>query len=181
MNDHRLRHDVLDELEFEPRVNSTHIGVGANAGVITLTGFMLSYGEKLAAEVPRWLEEAVPVHEEYAKGSPQPVMQAIEEARSRKIADDLDAFLAGRFGKRLAEPIKAIHEIEEGLPTGPCGMRPSPRSPTPVRSRTPTSGLEIERAAGGLLKLVARPKADPCTAARCAGIGVGGSPSDGNP
>ncbi len=50
ISDHQLRQDVLDELEFEPRVNATHIGVGANAGVITLTGFVSSYGEKLAAE-----------------------------------------------------------------------------------------------------------------------------------
>ena len=50
MNDHQLRQDVLDELDFEPSVNAAHIGVGANTGVVTLTGFVSSYGEKLAAE-----------------------------------------------------------------------------------------------------------------------------------
>ena len=50
VSDHQLRQDVLDELDFEPSVNATHIGVGANAGVITLTGFVSNYGEKLAAE-----------------------------------------------------------------------------------------------------------------------------------
>lgn len=50
ISDHELRQHVLDELEFEPSVNATHIGVGANAGVVTLTGFVSSYGEKLAAE-----------------------------------------------------------------------------------------------------------------------------------
>jgi len=50
ISDHQLRQDVLDELDFEPSVNATHIGVGANAGVITLTGFVSNYGEKLAAE-----------------------------------------------------------------------------------------------------------------------------------
>jgi osmotically-inducible protein OsmY len=49
-SDHQLRQDVLDELDFEPAVNAAHIGVGAHAGVITLTGFVSSYGEKLAAE-----------------------------------------------------------------------------------------------------------------------------------
>jgi osmotically-inducible protein OsmY len=48
--DHQLQQEVLDELEFEPSVNAAHIGVSANAGVITLTGFVSSYGEKLAAE-----------------------------------------------------------------------------------------------------------------------------------
>jgi osmotically-inducible protein OsmY len=50
ISDHQLRQDVLDELDFEPTVNATHIGVGAHAGVITLTGFVASYAEKLAAE-----------------------------------------------------------------------------------------------------------------------------------
>lgn len=50
ISDHQLRQDVLDELDFEPSVNAAHIGVGANAGVVTLTGFVSSYGEKLAAE-----------------------------------------------------------------------------------------------------------------------------------
>ena len=50
ISDHQLRQDVLDELDFEPSINATHIGVGANAGVITLTGFVSNYGEKLAAE-----------------------------------------------------------------------------------------------------------------------------------
>ncbi len=50
MSDHQLRQDVLDELDFEPSINATHIGVGVNAGVVTLTGFVSSYGEKLAAE-----------------------------------------------------------------------------------------------------------------------------------
>jgi osmotically-inducible protein OsmY len=49
-SDHQLQQDVLDELDFEPSVNAAHIGVGANAGVVTLTGFVSSYGEKLAAE-----------------------------------------------------------------------------------------------------------------------------------
>ena len=48
--DLQLRQDVLDELEFEPSVNAAHIGVTANRGVVTLTGFVMSYAEKTAAE-----------------------------------------------------------------------------------------------------------------------------------
>lgn len=48
--DYQLQQEVLEELEFEPSVDAAHIGVSANAGVITLTGFVSSYGEKLAAE-----------------------------------------------------------------------------------------------------------------------------------
>jgi osmotically-inducible protein OsmY len=50
ISDHQLRQDVLDELDFEPSVDAAHIGVGAHAGVITLTGFVSSYAEKIAAE-----------------------------------------------------------------------------------------------------------------------------------
>jgi len=50
IGEHQLRQDVLDELEYESSVNADHIGVGVHAGVVTLTGFVSSYGEKLAAE-----------------------------------------------------------------------------------------------------------------------------------
>jgi hypothetical protein len=103
----------------------------------------------------RWLEEAVPVLEEYAKGSPQPVMQAIEEARSRKVADDLDAFLATRFGKRMVEPIKAIHLTEEDRPIETM-WDVTVAATAHARSIPNTDKrLEIERAAGDLLKQAA--------------------------
>jgi osmotically-inducible protein OsmY len=50
IGDLELRQDVLDELEFEPSVNAAHIGVTANKGVVTLTGFVSSFAEKAAAE-----------------------------------------------------------------------------------------------------------------------------------
>src|SRR6185503_11487740 len=50
ISDHQIRQEVLDELDFEPSVNATHIGVSVNAGVVTLSGFVSNYGEKLAAE-----------------------------------------------------------------------------------------------------------------------------------
>lgn len=50
MSDKSLRQDVLDELDFEPSVNSTSIGVAASDGVITLSGHVSSYAEKKAAE-----------------------------------------------------------------------------------------------------------------------------------
>ena len=49
-SDLELRQDVLDELEFEPSVNAAHIGVTANHGVVTLTGFVTNYAEKTMAE-----------------------------------------------------------------------------------------------------------------------------------
>jgi osmotically-inducible protein OsmY len=48
--DTALKKDVEDELEFEPSVNAAHIGVAAKDGVVTLSGHVPSYAEKLAAE-----------------------------------------------------------------------------------------------------------------------------------
>ncbi len=50
ISDLELQKDVVDELEFEPSVNAAHIGVAANHGIVTLTGSVTSYAEKLAAE-----------------------------------------------------------------------------------------------------------------------------------
>lgn len=49
-NDTRLQLEVIAELNWEPSVKAAHIGVAADAGVITLTGEVESYAEKHAAE-----------------------------------------------------------------------------------------------------------------------------------
>ena len=46
--DLELQTDVQAELEFEPSVNAAHVGVTASAGVVTLTGTVAAYAEKLA-------------------------------------------------------------------------------------------------------------------------------------
>jgi osmotically-inducible protein OsmY len=48
--DSQLQKDVMAELEWEPRVDHANIGVAANNGVITLSGYVASYASKLAAE-----------------------------------------------------------------------------------------------------------------------------------
>lgn len=63
----------------------------------------------------RWLSECVPVLSEFAEGSAKPVLQAIEDARAKRI-DDVKEFLAKRFTKALAEKAMAIHQDEEGRP-----------------------------------------------------------------
>ena len=139
----------LSELRGIEQSGYHHLDVYAH------TRAVLAETIELEREPDRWLEEAVPVLEEYAKGSPQPVMQAIEEARSRKVADDLDAFLAGRFGKRMVEPIKAIHLTEEDRPIETM-WDVTVAATAHARSIPNTDKrLEIERAAGDLLKLVA--------------------------
>ncbi len=48
--DRDLQRDILDEIEWDPRVNGVDIGVVAQGGVVTLTGSVECYPEKLAAE-----------------------------------------------------------------------------------------------------------------------------------
>lgn len=50
MSDIQLRQKVLEELEFDPIIDAAHIGVTVDGGVVTLTGHVSSYAEKLAAE-----------------------------------------------------------------------------------------------------------------------------------
>jgi osmotically-inducible protein OsmY len=50
MDDKTLRSEIIDELDFEPSVRSQNIGVSVSNGVVTLTGHVESYAEKLAAE-----------------------------------------------------------------------------------------------------------------------------------
>ena len=50
ISDSELQRDVLDELKWDPGVNAAHIGVSAKNGVVTLSGYVPSYGEKYAAE-----------------------------------------------------------------------------------------------------------------------------------
>lgn len=48
--DSELQRDVLDELAFEPMVDHAHVGVTAKDGVVTLTGHVPNYAQKMAAE-----------------------------------------------------------------------------------------------------------------------------------
>ena len=50
MSDSALRQDILDELEFEPRVDASKIGVSVHDGIVTLSGHVGSSSEKRAAE-----------------------------------------------------------------------------------------------------------------------------------
>jgi len=47
--DTQLQHDVLAELEWEPSIDASQIGVTAKDGVVTLTGSVASYADKTTA------------------------------------------------------------------------------------------------------------------------------------
>jgi hypothetical protein len=103
----------------------------------------------------RWLEEVAPVLKEYDEGSAQPVMQAIDAAREKRVQDDLDAFLATRFGRNMVEPLKAIHQVEEERPIETLWDVTVAATAHARSIPNNDKRLEIERAAGDLLKLAA--------------------------
>jgi osmotically-inducible protein OsmY len=49
-SDMTLKGEVLDELEWEPSINATRIGVAVKDGVVTLSGEVESYHEKVEAQ-----------------------------------------------------------------------------------------------------------------------------------
>ncbi len=50
MSDQDIRKDVQAELDWEPSVDATHIGVTVDNGVVTLTGHVPTYAQKMCAE-----------------------------------------------------------------------------------------------------------------------------------
>lgn len=50
MKDTILRDNVVAELEFEPNIDANDIGVAVEDGIVTLSGHVPTYGQKLAVE-----------------------------------------------------------------------------------------------------------------------------------
>lgn len=59
MNDKELRQLVADELEYEPSIDAADIGVAAENGVVTLSGHVADYAQKMAAERAAWRVKGV--------------------------------------------------------------------------------------------------------------------------
>ncbi|MGN6621884.1 MAG: BON domain-containing protein, partial [Sphingomonas sp.] len=48
--DSQLQKDVMEELAWEPSIDHAAIGVAVANGIVTLTGFVKTFAEKIAAE-----------------------------------------------------------------------------------------------------------------------------------
>jgi len=82
-----LRRTVLDELEWEPSIHADDIALTVHDGVVTLTGSVASYAEKLKAE------------------------QVVKRVRGvHGVANDIEVCLRGRAARTtptsLAPPLK---------------------------------------------------------------------------
>ncbi|WP_116519839.1 BON domain-containing protein [Achromobacter insuavis] len=79
MSDEGLRERVLQALAFEPSIDDLHIGVAVENGVVTLSGHVGSYAQKLAAEY------AVQ-HVKGVRGIAQEIQ--VRTAAAKQLADD---------------------------------------------------------------------------------------------
>jgi len=102
----------------------------------------------------RYIEQMLPALTEYANGATAPVVQLIANARARRI-DNVDEFLAGRFGKRMVSTLKAAHEADEGRPIE--SVWDAANAVTGYARQIPHQDrrVDLERQAGAMMELAA--------------------------
>lgn len=100
----------------------------------------------------KWLDDVQPVLTAYAQASAKPFEDALRLAQEKKV-NDVDAFLAERFGKRMVEPIKAIHTLEENRPIE--SLWDVSTAVTAYAKSVPhvDARIELERSAGAVLDM----------------------------
>jgi hypothetical protein len=103
-----------------------------------------------ASAPDRWLEELAPAIQTYGNASTKGVTQLIEDARNHRL-DDVDEFLAKRFGKRMIESLKATHMLEESRPIETLWDAVVATTAQARGLANQDSRVELERAAGALL------------------------------
>lgn len=69
-----------------------------------------------ASAPDKWIGEVAPALEAYSRSSTGSVIAAIEDARKDKLDDNVNEWLAKRFGKRMVDSLQATHYAEEQRP-----------------------------------------------------------------
>lgn len=116
------------------------------------------YGEikiRHTASAPdKFLDEMRPALELYAKSSSDSITTAVKNAQAARI-EDVDKFLATRFGSRTVDSMKAIHALEEGRPIETVWDATTAATAYARGISWQDSRVDIERKAGELLKSAA--------------------------
>lgn len=103
----------------------------------------------------RWIEEVQPALISYADSSASSVVTAIAAAKAARL-DDVDAFLATRFGKRIGPQMQAIHMEEEGRPVETLWDAATAATAYARGVTYQDRRVEIEREAGSLIDLASK-------------------------
>jgi osmotically-inducible protein OsmY len=107
--DTQLRQDVLDELEWEPSIDANNIGVTVHNGIVTLTGYVPSYAQKLTAERAAGRVNGV-------KAMAEEIEVKLPSSSERTDADIAQAVLnALKWNSVVKEEIKV--KVEDGVVT----------------------------------------------------------------
>lgn len=102
----------------------------------------------------RWLDEVTPVLAEYANAAAAPIEETIKLAQEKKVANDLDKFLKGRFTSSEITGLKRAHEDEEGRPVETVWDAVTGATAAAKRIEHQDRRVDLERRAGKLLDLV---------------------------
>ena len=103
----------------------------------------------------RWLEEITPVLMDYSNSAAASTEATIKAAQDKKMADDLDKFLANRFTARVGTLAKDAHEREEGRPMESLWDVVTGVTAYAKTIKNQDDRVALEREAGRVLDLVA--------------------------
>jgi osmotically-inducible protein OsmY len=96
--DIQIKDDVLSELKYEPSIRSTDIGVLVQHGIVTLNGFVSSYGERWeAVRVTQRVASVAAITNEIVVNLPES-SHRIDEDIARMAANQIEWFLSTPTG-----------------------------------------------------------------------------------
>lgn len=107
-----------------------------------------------ASAPDRFIEEVSPALVAYANSSAMNIVDGIKKAQLARI-DNVDEFLATRFGKRLVAPLKMVHSVEEHRPIETIWDATTAVTAYAKGITWQDDRVELERKGGELLKLAA--------------------------
>lgn len=108
--DHHLQRDVLENLDYDPAINCSHIGVAVRDGIVTLFGHVPSFGEKRAAATSAGQVKGVKaVIDEIAIELPEQCQTSDEIVAERAYS---------RLATNRSVPLARVHlEVKDGVVT----------------------------------------------------------------
>lgn len=107
-----------------------------------------------ASAPDKWMAEIAPALHTYAQSSTAGITKLIQDARAARL-DNVDDFLAKRFGKRTVESLQAIHKLEEGRPIETLWDVSTAVTAKARSIPYQDERVKLERQAGEILDLVA--------------------------
>lgn len=102
----------------------------------------------------RFLEEIQPALLTYANGSSKTIVDAVTAAQAKRL-DNVDDFLANRFGKRMVSNLKAVHMLEEDRPIETIWDVTTAATAYAKGISFQDDRVDLERKAGEIMKLAA--------------------------